>query len=106
MSDESDDPTDTPAAPPAPPPWKRQLDESLGELKVMGNDIRQRLEKAGKSAGTEAKEAWKKLEPQLHTAEEKLVEVTDEAVDQVREQLKGLFGRLQGSLENLRDKLR
>src|SRR5688572_23132332 len=83
------------------PPWKRQLESSLGDLKSMGNDIRQRLEQAGKSAHSEAKDAWKKLEPQLGAAEAKLVEATDEAV----EQIKGLFGKLRGSLENLRGKL-
>lgn len=113
----ADEPKDTPADPstdapgePAPaaadtPPWRRQLDGSLDDLKTMAGDIRQRLERAGKTAHTEAKETWKTLEPQvlegIHTAEAKLVEATDEAV----EQLKGLFGRLQGKLENLRDKL-
>jgi ElaB/YqjD/DUF883 family membrane-anchored ribosome-binding protein len=88
-----------------PPAWRRQLDESLGDLKSAAEDIRERLERAGKTAHTEARETWKKLEPQIqsgiHTAEEKLTEATDEAV----EQLKGLFGRLQGKLVNLRDKL-
>lgn len=85
----------------ATPPWRRQLDDSLGDLKTMAGDIRERLQRAGKSAQAEAKETWKKLEPQVHAAEEKLTEATDEAV----QQLKGLFGQLQGKLANLRDKL-
>jgi ElaB/YqjD/DUF883 family membrane-anchored ribosome-binding protein len=119
----ADEPKDTPTAPTSepkadapeasapqadasePPAWRRQLDESLGDLKSAAEDIRERLERAGKTAHTEARETWKKLEPQIqsgiHTAEEKLTEATDEAV----EQLKGLFGRLQGKLVNLRDKL-
>jgi ElaB/YqjD/DUF883 family membrane-anchored ribosome-binding protein len=101
-----DKPTDetTPTADKAdapPPAWRQQLESSLGDLQGLGNEIKTRLGKAGHTAQGEAKEVWRKLEPQIGAAEKTLVDATDEAV----EQLQGLFGRLQGKLADLRDKL-
>jgi ElaB/YqjD/DUF883 family membrane-anchored ribosome-binding protein len=98
--DEGKTPTDAPPADDRPA-WRKQLESSFGDLRELGTDIRGRLEKAGHTAQTEAKETWKKLEPQLEAAEKKVREATDDAV----EQLEGLFGRLKGSLQNLRGKV-
>ena len=81
--------------------WKQQLEGSLDDLKAMGKDIAERLETTGRGAMDEAKETWKKLEPQLGQAEETLRHAGEDAVDHV----KGLFGKLEGSLKKLRDKM-
>ena len=81
--------------------WRVNLEAHLAEAKTIAGDIRGKLSEAGKRASEEARETWKKLEPQLGTAEESLRAATDDAV----ESLKGVFGELKGSLSKLRDKL-
>lgn len=83
------------------PEWRTQLESHLDDAKAMGKDIKERLSGAGKRASDEAKETWKKLEPQLENAEKTLRNAADDAV----ESLQGMFGELKGQLGKLRDKL-
>lgn len=83
------------------PEWRAQLETHLDDAKAMGKDIKERLSGAGKRATEEAKETWKKLEPQLENAEKTLRNAADDAV----ESLQGMFGELKGQLGKLRDKL-
>lgn len=85
----------------AKPEWRTQLESHLDDAKAMGKDIKERLSGAGKRASEEAKETWKKLEPQLENAEKTLRGAADDAV----ESLQGMFGELKGQLGKLRDKL-
>ena len=84
------------------PHWREQLQARLDDLKGVGSEIADRIEAAGTTAHTEAKEAWRKLEPQLGKAERKFVAATDEAVDELR----AMFGQLSGKLSELREKLK
>ncbi len=83
------------------PAWRIQLEQSLEELKVLGEHVGQKVGETAKDASVEAKKAWHELEPRLGDAEAKLREATDDAVTQ----LEGMFGELKNSLSDLRDKL-
>lgn len=83
------------------PTWRTQLEQSLEELKVLGEQVGQKVGETAKDARKDAKKAWHELEPRLGEAEAKLREATDDAVVQ----LEGMFGELKTSLSNLRDKL-
>ena len=83
------------------PEWRAQLESHLDDAKAVGKDIKERLSGAGKRASDEAKETWKKLEPQIENAEKTLRSAADDAV----ESLQGMFGDLKGQLNKLRDKL-
>ncbi len=82
-----------------------QLEGGLEELKTMASELGDKLGSAATEVSDEAKETWKKMEPQvkdkLKTAESTLADVTDSAAVQ----LKGLFGELKTSLKSLKDKL-
>ncbi len=83
------------------PAWRIHLEQSLEELKVLGEQVGQKVGETAKDASVEAKKAWHELEPRLGDAEAKLREATDDAVTQ----LEGMFGELKNSLSDLRDKL-
>jgi gas vesicle protein len=104
MSKAEENPSDA-SAPKAKGELRGQLEEGLGELKTMAGDLGLRLSGAATEVSAEAKETWKKMEPQvkekLKTAEQTLEQVTDTAA----EQLKGLFGELKASMQSLKDKL-
>jgi len=82
-----------------------QLEDGLGELKNMANELGERLSGAATGVSSEARERWKKMEPQvkekLQDAERTLEDVSDSAAAQ----LKGLFGELKSSMQSLKDKL-
>ncbi len=84
---------------------KEQLEAGLEEVKQIAADLGMKLGAAASDASTEAKEGWKKMEPQvkekLKTAEATLGEVTDVAA----EQLKGLFGELKSSFQKVKEKM-
>lgn len=104
MSEAEETPSDT-SEPKAKKELLGQLEEGLGELKTMAEDLGERLSGAATEVSAEAKETWQKMEPgvkeKLKTAEETLGQVTDTAA----EQLKGLFGELKSSMRSLKDKL-
>lgn len=104
MSEAKETPSDA-SEPKAKSDLLSQLEDGLGELKTMAGDLGERLSGAATEVSSEAKETWKKMEPEvkekLKTAEKTLEQVTDTAA----EQLKGLFGELKSSMQSLKDKL-
>lgn len=104
MSEAEETPSDA-SEPKAKSDLLGQLEDGLGELKTMAGDLGERLSGAATEVSSEAKETWKKMEPdvkeKLKTAEQTLGQVTDTAA----EQLKGLFGELKSSMQSLKDKL-
>ncbi len=80
---------------------RKQLEATLGELKAMGSEIADKLGAHAKEAKEEAKNAWKKLQPQLANAESQLEKATDTAA----EQLQHVLGELKNKFRALRDKL-
>lgn len=82
-----------------------QLEEGIDEIKTMAGELGMKLGGAATDVSAEAKETWKKVEPQvkegLKTAEATLGVATEVAAVQ----LKGLFGELKTSLKSLKDKL-
>lgn len=84
---------------------KKQLEHTLGEIRTLANDIREKLGTKTAGAREEAHAAWAKLEAEV---KEKL-EVADRELQFVSEtagkQLKVIYGDLKTSLKSLRERL-
>ena len=76
------------------PKGKQELDQIVGQLRTIRDEIRVRLHLANE----EAKNAWNKLEPTLGEIEQKMGEVTAETKAKAKELLK--------RLSELRDRLK
>jgi hypothetical protein len=77
---------------------RQEFEKHRDELRQMADEIRVKLNLAGK----EAKQAWQQIEPQLADFERKVDEVTSElAAD-----FKRAGGELRKQLTKLRDRLR
>jgi ElaB/YqjD/DUF883 family membrane-anchored ribosome-binding protein len=82
-----------------------ELNSGFDEVAAMAGEVGKRVGQVAGASYDEAKEQWKRLEPQvkekLKTAKETLNDVTDSAA----KELTGLFGELKTSLKSLRKKL-
>jgi hypothetical protein len=76
------------------PKGKQELDQIVGQLRTIRDEIRVRLHLANE----EAKKAWNKLEPTLGEIEQKMGQVTAETKAKAQELLK--------RLSELRDRLK
>ena len=81
-------------ATPEKPKGKQELDQIVGQLRTIRDEIRVRLHLANE----EAKNAWSKLEPTLGEIEQKMGQVTAETKAKAQELLK--------RLSELRDRLK
>ena len=82
-----------------------ELSNGFDEVAAMAGDVGKRVGEVAGATYDEAKEQWKRLEPEvkekLKTAKETLSDVSESAA----KELTGLFGDLKSSLQSLRKKL-
>ena len=82
-----------------------QLEEGIDEIKTMAGELGQKLGGAATDVSAEAKETWKKMEPQVKEGLKSAEATLGVATEVAAVQLKGLFGELKTSLKSLKDKL-
>jgi ElaB/YqjD/DUF883 family membrane-anchored ribosome-binding protein len=81
-----------------------RIRKGLDELRTLRDTVGEQVTQRLGHASEEAKEAWKRVEPQVRNAEQRAVEAVDGVTHQLTEATETVIADVQKSLASFRDR--